>query len=106
MQTHCAHCSDSGMLSIWSGTSINQFKAGELKHVRTVAVACSCRRGERYLKVCKGWRFDSRKMFPWSGDDEMERQLLAEFIERRREASVAASTFDPDAWLQGGSDDE
>lgn len=94
----CPHCNNSGMLSIWSGLSIKQLRVDELRFVRTVAVACCCTKGERYLKLCRNWRFDERKMFPWNGDTPEERQRVLEFSERRRSARMASYEFRAEDW--------
>lgn len=96
MIPNCPHCNDSGMLSIWSGLAISQLKDGALQRVRSIAVACSCRRGERYVKACRNWRFDERKMFAFNGDTPEERERLMDFLETRRVARVAAATWNPD----------
>lgn len=100
----CAHCNGSGILSIWSGKSIAEFKSDGLRCVRTVAVACCCKRGERYLVACKKWRFDPLKMFPWNGDNEQQRELLRDFLERKREATVAAAAWNPDEHTYPGGE--
>ena len=53
-ETRCALCSDSGWATVWHWLGIEAWRDGSYerrRHMLSMAVACSCRAGERY----RGW---------------------------------------------------